>query len=555
MIGESGITKHNYRQWQPGIIFIIYIAIFLKNAWITEDAYINFRSIEQLYAGNGPIWNPGERVQVYTSPLWYILSAILRFLSPDQYLNTIILSTILFTITLFLFFMIFWRTSQQFLMLSMLISSAAFYDFTTSGLENVLLYALTTAMFLVFIRKTDSINDCVRQQQWIAMLFGLAILTRHDSLTLLWPFLAFALWSGFKTQNKSHLLKISIMAFSPLAAFSVFALIYYGFPFPNTAYAKLNTGIDSTELFRQGLNYLEYTYAFDTPTFIIISAGLILPLIPKTPGKMRLLSLGILTNLIYVTKIGGDFMQGRFLSYSCLLSALLVCHTIFTYKYQIAIRYKTLEIRRFLTNQPSNGMVTSGLNSLLKKPAQVLAITILITGIFSSFSPIAASMQIGKQPIINGITNERAFYFNAMSLQQYIKLPAQEFPNSPLRHIGEYIKSSGDSIFTAYNIGIPGYYSGLNKTILDPLALSDPFLARLPAKTPWRIGHFQREIPPEYIRNRQGFPVLFNSDKHQQLYQDITLITRSSDIFSTDRIKKIIEYNTPQNNPQSQQYN
>ena len=57
--------------------------VFLKNAWVVEDAYIIFRSVEQVFAGNGPVWNPHERVQAFTSPLWFGLLVLSRIVSAD----------------------------------------------------------------------------------------------------------------------------------------------------------------------------------------------------------------------------------------------------------------------------------------------------------------------------------------------------------------------------------------------------------------------------------------------------------------------------------------
>ena len=70
---------------------VLLLAVFLKNAWACDDAYITFRSIEQLFAGNGPRWNPHERVQVFTSPLWFGVLAAFRISSSDVFLNAIII--------------------------------------------------------------------------------------------------------------------------------------------------------------------------------------------------------------------------------------------------------------------------------------------------------------------------------------------------------------------------------------------------------------------------------------------------------------------------------
>jgi arabinofuranosyltransferase len=35
-----------------------------------EDAFINFRVVDQVFAGHGPVFNAGQRVEAFTSPLW-----------------------------------------------------------------------------------------------------------------------------------------------------------------------------------------------------------------------------------------------------------------------------------------------------------------------------------------------------------------------------------------------------------------------------------------------------------------------------------------------------
>ena len=68
------------------------VLLFLKNAWVAEDAYILLRSVDQFLAGNGFRWNPHERVQVYTSPLWFLLVVVSTLLCQTLYLNLVGLS-------------------------------------------------------------------------------------------------------------------------------------------------------------------------------------------------------------------------------------------------------------------------------------------------------------------------------------------------------------------------------------------------------------------------------------------------------------------------------
>src|SRR5689334_3670413 len=52
-----------------GIVAIFSFA-FLRTAWVSEDAFITFRTLDNALHGFGLTWNPGERVQTYTHPLW-----------------------------------------------------------------------------------------------------------------------------------------------------------------------------------------------------------------------------------------------------------------------------------------------------------------------------------------------------------------------------------------------------------------------------------------------------------------------------------------------------
>lgn len=48
-----------------------------EQRWVAEDAFIDLRVVQHLLAGHGPVFNLGERVEVYTNPLWVALLTIL----------------------------------------------------------------------------------------------------------------------------------------------------------------------------------------------------------------------------------------------------------------------------------------------------------------------------------------------------------------------------------------------------------------------------------------------------------------------------------------------
>jgi arabinofuranosyltransferase len=125
----------------------------LGNEWVAEDAYITFRSVEQLWAGHGPRWNPHERVQAFTHPLWYLVLAAGRGLSRDLYIVALA-GSVVATATVAWFAI---RLSRGPLVaaaaLVALASSRAVIDYTTSGLENALAAALMAVSVGVVSRR------------------------------------------------------------------------------------------------------------------------------------------------------------------------------------------------------------------------------------------------------------------------------------------------------------------------------------------------------------------------------------------------------------------
>ena len=53
------------------IVLMLYVA--LVTSWISDDAQITFRSILNFISGSGITFNYGERVQVFTHPLWFLV--------------------------------------------------------------------------------------------------------------------------------------------------------------------------------------------------------------------------------------------------------------------------------------------------------------------------------------------------------------------------------------------------------------------------------------------------------------------------------------------------
>ena len=66
-----------------------------------------------------------------------------------------------------------------------------------------------------------------------------------------------------------------------------FSLFYYGFPFPITAYTKLSTGIDRSEIIIKGIGYLvNFSFADITGAFLLFIA-FVLPLFSISKSNLK----------------------------------------------------------------------------------------------------------------------------------------------------------------------------------------------------------------------------------------------------------------------------
>ncbi|MFZ0530710.1 MAG: hypothetical protein WAL91_09250, partial [Propionicimonas sp.] len=61
---------------------IVATSMVWQRRWVSDDGFINYRVIQQLLAGRGPIYNLNDRIEVGTSTLWLALVWLGQVLAP-----------------------------------------------------------------------------------------------------------------------------------------------------------------------------------------------------------------------------------------------------------------------------------------------------------------------------------------------------------------------------------------------------------------------------------------------------------------------------------------
>ncbi len=506
---DIAANNKNSRDLLVRFLILLFCIIVVRCAWIGDDAYITFRTIDNFVNGFGLTWNIDARVQAYTSPSWMFLLSIFYFFTREIYFTSTVVSIVVSVITVgILAFKIAESKVSAALAVIVLILSKAFIDYSASGLENPLIHLLLALFFWIYFKLEMNAKTLF----YLFLIASLGGLTRTDTLTIYLPVLAFSFWIT-KIELREKLFA-TFKGLLPLIIWELFSLFYYGFLFPNTAYAKLNTGLEKVELIRQGVIYLINSISIDPITLLIITIAIVTTFFIKDP-KYLAVAIGLILFLLYVVNIGGDFMSGRF------LTAPLFC---------------------------SIALLSYCLTSIKIWDQHILIITLFLAliSINPIYSPLLSNADYGKKHLYtidaNGIADERAHYFQDCGLLRADR--SFKLPNHGLINEGKRDGMNPSSAKVIYNVGYYGFYAGPKLKIIDINALADPLLARLPCiKENWRIGHFIRNIPGGYFETVSTGVNQIRNKSLAAYYDKLSFVIRGN-LFDLDRLKEIWNINT-----------
>lgn len=485
------------------------IVILVRNLWVSDDAFITLRTVDNFLHGYGLVWNVGERVQVYTHPLWMLMLIPFKFIVNNPLYTFYIPSLALSIWTLLIVFKNFVQKPLQIAFAVILLgSSAAFVDFSSSGLENPLTHLLL-ASFLALYFQPGPVTS--KRFFHLALLAGLITLNRMDALLLLLPALGVITVSRKGRFAQTALLLVA--GFLPFIIWELFSLYYYGFPFPNTYYVKAATGLPSDLLYKQGIAYIENSIHWDPLTLGTVLLGA-LSVLRQREAKRVSLAAGCILYLLYILWIGGDFMAGRYFSGMFLMGLVLV-----------------------LTFDPQDIF-----GDLSPRIVQSALVVLVLVGLSSDRPPITTHHgQPGLYSDQYGIVSERFYYFDANGWINYFKFKGMH----DLAMKGIEASQAKVSPVDMNTTGMFGYYAGPGIYIIDTHALSDPLRAHLPVDTPSRIGHYERAMPAGYLETIQS-DFKENLIEHPDLkryYDGLSLLTRG-DLLDPTRIREIVRFNT-----------
>lgn len=501
-------------------VLALFVYLFLRSAWAADDSFIVWRTVENFLQGHGLRWNTAERVQTFTSPLWLMLVTPVAALSGEFYYTPMVISLALCIWV----FVTLWRELPSppiFVLIALiLMASKAFVDFTGSGLEGPIVYFLLVMFYTRTLWRDHSGAPTRREIGIDTLLVALLYLARPDSVLLVAMPLAYIWLRGIRILKRTSIAPI-LAGLSPAILWTAFTLIYYGFPFPNSYYAKLDLGVPRGVLLDQGVYYLRDSFTVDYITLPAIIAGIVLTLTSRSIF-FRAVGLSISLSLFYTVWIGGDFMSGRFLASPLLVAAM-------------AIGWR---MRGGWTSHTVTAVI--GLYFLL-----------------SPLSPIKINPIPEVQvPIIaeHGIFDEARGNRQGTSLMLFWPFgerhASESFPMSPYdkwAKLGIEARSRDHYVGVSTGaIGFIGYFAGSEPHFIDILAVTDPLLARLPVSPSmggrFLPGHMRRDTPRGYLLSCKTGENMLEAPQERDYYEMIRVVTRG-DILSMQRFVYIWRLN------------
>nr|WP_231496527.1 flagellar motor control protein ZomB [Rhodococcus sp. UNC363MFTsu5.1] len=533
--------------WLPRSVFLggiaLTAALFVwggwERRWIADDGLIVLRTVRNLLAGNGPVFNAGERVEANTSTIWTYLVYAFSWLTQARLEYVVLGIALALSGGAIVLGMLgtgaLWRGLGRRSAATLLLPAGALAyiavpparDYATSGLESCLVIFWIALLWLLLVcwslRPPTTASVLI-----LAFVAGLGPLVRPEmvilaGLALLMIFLAPGTWR----------LRAAIVAVAGAVpvGYQIWRMGYYGLPYPNTAVAKDAGGAK----WGQGFTYLWNLvgpYWLWLPLLVLAVAVLVtrpwsgagaasgteggsaavntggsavarLQSRLRTPGAVVavILVTGLLL-MIYSLRVGGDFMHGR-----------VLLPVLFCFMLPIAVLPVHIPAREDWGRTRSTALFAVGAGAWL--------VTVIWAISVSNSSGMPNGTVVGK----SGIVDERNFY--ALNTGHAHPIRAEDYLDYPrMRAMVEAIANTPDgglllpaAAFTYWdvvpppepipeggaghtvyflNLGMTSMNVGLDVKVIDQMGLAYPLAAHTKRLDDGRIGH-DKALYPDWV--------------------------------------------------------
>ena len=542
-----------------------------QRRWIADDGLIVLRTVRNLLAGNGPVFNAGERVEANTSTVWTYLVYLGALVGGSVRLEYVVLVLALALSLLGVALAMLgtgrlYAPSLQGRRALILPAGALVYiavpparDFATSGLENGLVLAYLGLLWWMMVCWSQRRPDTTERTTGtfdaaLAFVAGLSVLVRPELalvgvLALVMMLIATRSW-------RRRVLIVVAGGLLPVG-YQIFRMGYYGLLVPNTAIAKDATG----SKWSQGLLYLanfNQPYLLWAPAVLLIGLaavvwvsrgrprprrvavteqGWLARMVQSPAAVVAFIVVSGLLQAVYWVRQGGDFMHGR-----VLLAPLFML---------------LMPVAVIPVVPPDGTRMARGAGYLF------VGATVLLWAAVAGWSLWAANSKgmgaDATRVTASGIVDERRFYAQAtghahpLTAADYLDYPRMRailrtIDNTPdgalLLPSGNYdqwdvvpalppppdagpgYRGPHTVFFT--NLGMTGMNLGLDVRVIDQIGLANPLAAHTARIEDGRIGHDKNLFPDwaiaegPFLKERPFIPGYIDEEWVRQAQEALT---------------------------------
>jgi arabinofuranosyltransferase len=456
-----------------------------QRRWMDEDAFINLRVIDQIFAGHGPVFNAGERIEPATSTLWMFVLVVARalfgaFASMEwiTLLASLGVAVAAFTVAGRGTRMLHQDDEGMTLPVGLILvaSVAVVWDFATSGLEMGLVWLWLAASWCVLVVAARSGEIAGRKRSAFAAVLGLAPLVRPDLTLMLLCFMV--AWFALVRPRRIAIDLVAMLALP--VAYQIFRMGYYAAVVPAPALAKDAGGLHVG----QGWDYAENFVGAYWLWLTGIVAGITIIARTRVNADRRVMTItaamlaaGAL-HALYITAIGGDYMHGRLLLPAFFALALPASMAVTRRGASVVgisaftVAWATCSVVAFRPPPNTRSYLLSPISDWRA-----------VSG--ARLKPVDAAFGL------NGLQAAAAY---DRGVRGYFKISDKQ----PRRAI-----DSEAFVLTLASIGVPAYNAGRRIWVVDIGGLAEPLAARTDP-IPGRVAGHRKEIDAAWYDARFG---------------------------------------------------
>jgi hypothetical protein len=290
--------------------------------YYADDAYIALRYSRHLADGVGPVWNPGQHVEGYTSFSWMAVLAGMAKAGFDLVFASQLLALLAILATFLLVARLWslWADDEPEsgighpLVLAAALLALALGDavpfWGLSGMETPLFMALLTASAVLYLQEHRRGGF-----PFSALALAATAMTRPEGMIAAAVTGVFVAYDAWRDPNRARSFARAALwgalFFVPFAAWFGWRWSYYGYLFPNTFYAKVGA---TSDIFNRGLEYINTFGIRYQLLFMVAGAAVLFTTRRLRTDAAYIIALcgGLMLGIVF--EGGDDFPNGRFMA-------------------------------------------------------------------------------------------------------------------------------------------------------------------------------------------------------------------------------------------------